>query len=74
MLVVHTCEACIGTRAWSSILQLSGCEAHLMEEVQQQRVVLLVSKVLLEYAVDTRLQDDVVIACHQTNLHIYPTA
>ena len=39
-----------------------------MEEVQQQRVVGLSSKVLLKDSVDAGLQDDVVVARHQANL------
>ena len=39
-----------------------------MEEVQQQRIVCLPSKVLLQNSVDAGLQDDVVIAGHKAHL------
>ena len=42
--------------------------ADLMEEVQQQRIVRLPSKVLLQHSVDAGLQDDVVVTGHQAHL------
>ena len=42
--------------------------ADLMEEVQQQWIVRLPSKMLLQYSVDAGLQDDVVVAGYQAHL------
>ena len=41
-----------------------------MEEVQQQRIVRLSGKVLLQYSVDAGLENDVVIARDQAHLQL----
>ena len=39
-----------------------------MEEVQQQRIVRLPGKVLLQHSVDAGLKDDVIVAGYQAHL------